>query len=120
MFCIWRGMLISSETLQGQLLWFSLIKIFTPVYASYVTVILSVRACTSLLTHQEIFIHRIRYRALHYANNDRHKGALSSSGSVSFKRRLHGTEDARYEAQQQNARAHLNHFQCCAPGVSLL
>ncbi|KRY39275.1 hypothetical protein T01_2113 [Trichinella spiralis] len=37
-----------------------------------------------------------------------------------FKRRLHGTEDARYEAQQQNARAHLNHFQCCAPGVSLL
>ncbi|OUC46831.1 hypothetical protein D917_07413, partial [Trichinella nativa] len=33
----------SNETLQGQLLCFSLIIIFTPIYASYVTVILSVR-----------------------------------------------------------------------------
>ncbi|KRX39159.1 hypothetical protein T05_5381 [Trichinella murrelli] len=40
----------------------------------------------SLRTHQEIFIHRIRYRALHYANNDRHKGPLSFATLQSFVR----------------------------------
>ncbi|KRY54098.1 hypothetical protein T03_14050 [Trichinella britovi] len=34
--------------------------------------------------HQEVLMHKNRFPTLHYANNDRHKGALSSVRAHSF------------------------------------